>query len=169
MGSPSAGIRVAGRMEPAVGPLLPPLRARYRFASAKLVLRGTIRALFMHTHPPIARFYRLIEQAPPPVRADRSAGGTLPVRAYRYCDAVTTAAGFGWWVFPPRTFSFSGMATTFSGTATGSRTGFLCSVQPNFPTSRLALTTQLRRISRDALHRFSRLSPIPGSCKSGPG
>jgi Family of unknown function (DUF6065) len=55
----------------------------------------------MHAHPPIAHFYRLIEQAPPPVRADRSAGGTLPVRAYRYCDAVTTAAGFGWWVFPP--------------------------------------------------------------------
>ena len=50
---------------------------------------------------PIARFYRLIEQGRPPQRADRSAGGTLPVRAYRYCDAVTSAAGFGWWVFPP--------------------------------------------------------------------
>jgi Family of unknown function (DUF6065) len=50
---------------------------------------------------PIARFYRLIEAAPPPRRADRSAAGTLPTRAYRYCEAVTGATGFGWWVYPP--------------------------------------------------------------------
>ena len=47
------------------------------------------------------QFHRLIEQARPPQRADRSAAGTLPTRAYRYCDAVTSAAGFGWWVFTP--------------------------------------------------------------------
>ena len=50
---------------------------------------------------PILRFHRLIEQARLPVRADRSAAGTLPTRAFRYCEAVTAAAGFGWWVFPP--------------------------------------------------------------------
>lgn len=53
---------------------------------------------------PIVQFYRLIEQARPPQRANRSAAGTLPPRAYRYCEAVTTAAGFGWWVFPPLEF-----------------------------------------------------------------
>lgn len=36
-----------------------------------------------------------------PQRADRSAAGTLPTRAYRYCSAVTSAAGYGWWIFPP--------------------------------------------------------------------
>ena len=51
--------------------------------------------------PSIVRFYRLVEQARPPMRADRSAAGTLPTRAYRHCEAVTAAAGFGWWVFPP--------------------------------------------------------------------
>ena len=56
--------------------------------------------------PSIARFYRLIEQARPPMRADRSAAGTLPTRAYRYCEAVTAAAGFGWWVFPPTGLRF---------------------------------------------------------------
>ncbi len=50
---------------------------------------------------PIVRFYRLIEQARPPQRADRSAAGTLPTRAYRYCEAVTSATAFGWWAFPP--------------------------------------------------------------------
>jgi hypothetical protein len=47
------------------------------------------------------QFYRLIEEARLPQRADRSAAGTLPTRAYRYCEAAATAAAFGWWVFPP--------------------------------------------------------------------
>ena len=50
---------------------------------------------------PRLRFHRLIEQVRPPQRADRAAAGTLPTRAYRYCDAVTSAAGYGWWVFAP--------------------------------------------------------------------
>lgn len=50
---------------------------------------------------PILTFHRLIEQARPPMRADRSAIGTLPTRAFRYCEAVTTATAFGWYVFPP--------------------------------------------------------------------
>ena len=47
------------------------------------------------------QFHRMIDRARPPQRADRAAAGTLPTRAYRYCDAVTSAAGYGWWVFPP--------------------------------------------------------------------
>lgn len=54
----------------------------------------------------IARFYRLMEQTRPPMRADRSAAGTLPTRAYRYCEAVTAAAGYGWWAFPPTGLRF---------------------------------------------------------------
>ena len=53
----------------------------------------------------VARFYRVIDQAPAPRRADRSGGGTLPVRAAQYCDAVTQASGFGWWVYPPLAIS----------------------------------------------------------------
>lgn len=54
---------------------------------------------------PVARFYRVIEQVRPPQRADRAGGGTLPVRAAQYCDAVTQASGFGWWVYPPLAIS----------------------------------------------------------------
>ena len=50
---------------------------------------------------PIVRFYRLIEEARPPQRADRSALGTMPTRAFRYCEAAASAAGFGWYVFSP--------------------------------------------------------------------
>jgi hypothetical protein len=55
----------------------------------------------MTSSQPVVQFLRLIEQAQLPRRADRSAGGTLPTRAYRYCEAVTSATGFGWWVFAP--------------------------------------------------------------------
>ena len=51
------------------------------------------------------RLFRMIPDCPAPQRADRSAGGMLPTRAFRYCDPVTTASAFGWWVFPPFAFS----------------------------------------------------------------
>jgi len=53
----------------------------------------------------IVTFYRMIPECPAPQRADRSAGGMLPTRAFRYCDPVTTASAFGWYVFPPLAFS----------------------------------------------------------------
>jgi hypothetical protein len=50
---------------------------------------------------PIVRFHTLVTGARAPQRADRSALGTLPTRAFRYCEAVTSASAFGWWIFPP--------------------------------------------------------------------
>jgi|HubBroStandDraft_1064217.scaffolds.fasta_scaffold27497_3 hypothetical protein len=49
----------------------------------------------------IVEFYRLIQPTRPPKRAERSAAGYLPARALRYCDALTSATGYGYWVFPP--------------------------------------------------------------------
>lgn len=54
---------------------------------------------------PLVTFYRVIEAARLPQRADRAAGGTLPARAARYCDAITSASAFGWYLFPPMDFS----------------------------------------------------------------
>jgi len=50
-------------------------------------------------------FHRFIPQARLPQRADRSAAGSLPTRAFRYCEPVVTASAFGYYVFPPITFS----------------------------------------------------------------
>ncbi len=55
----------------------------------------------MNPATPIVTFYRMIEQVLPPVRADRSALGSLPTRAYRHCEAVSTASGFGWYLHAP--------------------------------------------------------------------
>lgn len=54
---------------------------------------------------PIVTFHRLIPGIPAPERADRSALGGLPTRAFRYCDAVTTASGHGWHITAPLDFS----------------------------------------------------------------
>ncbi len=53
----------------------------------------------------IATFFRLIPSASMPVPADPSAGGTLPVRAYRYCEPIRTASSLGWYLFPPISFT----------------------------------------------------------------
>ena len=54
---------------------------------------------------PIATFYRLVPECRLPIRADRAAAGTMPTRAFRYCEPMTSASAFGWYVFPPITFS----------------------------------------------------------------
>ena len=66
--------------------------------------------------PPTVCFFRLIADAPMPVRADRSVGGTVPTRAFRYCEPLRTASAFGWYVFPPIDFSltFDGVDTRWS-------------------------------------------------------
>jgi hypothetical protein len=46
-------------------------------------------------------FFRLLQSSRPPKRAERAAAGLLPARAMRYCDALTTATGYGYWIFPP--------------------------------------------------------------------
>ena len=49
----------------------------------------------------IVEFFRLIQPARPPKRAERGAAGYLPGRGMRYCDSLTSATGYGYWVFPP--------------------------------------------------------------------
>ena len=49
----------------------------------------------------IVRFHQLTSRGRAPMRADRSAAGTLPMRAVRYCEALTSATAFGWWLFSP--------------------------------------------------------------------
>jgi hypothetical protein len=53
---------------------------------------------------PIVEFFQLVPNARPPRRADRAVGGTIPARALRYCEAITSASGFGWYVFLPMRF-----------------------------------------------------------------
>ena len=53
---------------------------------------------------PVVEFAKLIPQGRLPKRADRSGAGSIPGRAMRYCDALTSATGFGHWLFPPMDF-----------------------------------------------------------------
>lgn len=88
---------------------------------------------------PLASFYRLIDSARAPLRADKSAAGSLPTRAFRYCDAITTASAWGWYLFPPMDLelSFDGNEVFANYTQEdGTETGWfpLSIIQyPNFP------------------------------------
>jgi Family of unknown function (DUF6065) len=53
---------------------------------------------------PIVTFYRAIPESLEPMRADRSALGVIPTAAFQYCEALTSASAFGWYVFAPMTF-----------------------------------------------------------------
>ena len=53
---------------------------------------------------PLVEFFQMVPSGCPPRRADKSAGGVIPARALRYCEAITSASGFGWYVFLPMNF-----------------------------------------------------------------
>jgi len=50
---------------------------------------------------PLVEFFQLVPTANSSRRADKSVGGVIPARALRYCEAITSASGFGWYVFLP--------------------------------------------------------------------
>jgi Family of unknown function (DUF6065) len=53
---------------------------------------------------PLVEFFQMVPNRRPPQRADRAAGGVIPARALRYCEAITSASAFGWYVFLPISF-----------------------------------------------------------------
>jgi Family of unknown function (DUF6065) len=55
---------------------------------------------------PLVTFYRFIPACRLPQRADSSAAGSMPTRAFRFCEAIRLASSFGWYVFPPLRVSF---------------------------------------------------------------
>jgi hypothetical protein len=58
----------------------------------------------MPENAPLIEFFWLVSNGRPPQKADRSVGGTIPTRAFRYCEAMTSASGFGRYVFLPINF-----------------------------------------------------------------
>jgi len=54
---------------------------------------------------PLVAFYQMAPGGRAPERADRAAAGTMPTRAYRFCEAMRSASAFGWYLFPPISFS----------------------------------------------------------------
>jgi hypothetical protein len=53
---------------------------------------------------PVVSFYRAVPESFEPMRADRSALGVIPTAAFQYCEALTSASAYGFYVFPPMTF-----------------------------------------------------------------
>ena len=68
---------------------------------------------------PLIEFIRMVPGGAAPQRADKSVGGVIPARALRYCEAITSASAFGWYVFLPMNFKVvwdgHGMLWTYPG------------------------------------------------------
>ena len=77
-------------------------------------------------------FHRFVPQARLPMRADRSALGSMPTRAFRYCEAITLAASFGYYVFSPIDFSLMWDGTSISWTYKGAE-GWMPLSSAQFP------------------------------------
>jgi hypothetical protein len=50
---------------------------------------------------PTLTFHNVYPAAIPPMRADKSALGTMPTMVFRHCEPMRTASSFGWYIFPP--------------------------------------------------------------------
>jgi hypothetical protein len=57
------------------------------------------------SNEPVVRFYRAIPGCRAPMAADPSVLGTVPARAFQYCEALRAASAYGWYVFPPMDFT----------------------------------------------------------------
>lgn len=70
---------------------------------------------------PIVIFHRAVPSARLPLRADRSGAGSMPTRAFRYCEPSASASGYGYYIFPPIGFSLMwdghDIIWTFAGAA----------------------------------------------------
>jgi len=54
---------------------------------------------------PLVVFHRVLPFGRLPQRADRSGAGSMPTRAFRYCEPSSSASGYGYYIFPPISFS----------------------------------------------------------------
>ena len=105
---------------------------------------------------------RLIERARPPQRADRSAAGTLPTRAYRYCEAATSATGFGWWVFPPMDLQLLWDGTDIYWYYDGAEDWMLLAPAAQFPDFSNAFDAAAPDYLRGCAPPFLTVMPEPG-------
>lgn len=55
--------------------------------------------------PAAASFYRAVPGARAPMKADPAVLGTVPTRAFQYCEALRAASAHGWYAFSPIDFS----------------------------------------------------------------
>ena len=93
-----------------------------------------VAALTEATVKPTITFYRAIPSCFEPMRADRAALGVIPHAAVQYCEALTTASAFGYYVFAPMTFYLQWDGTDVIWTHDDADTWFPLAMEqfPNF-------------------------------------
>src|SRR5258708_5058396 len=101
--------------------------------------------------PAITRIYQVISEGRAPQRADRAVAGTMPTRAHRYCEAMTSASAFGWYIY------FSLCASAFLATEEWTSCGRTTAPKAGFHLARLNFP-DLESNSTDLSHLTWRVS-----------
>ncbi len=117
---------------------------------------------------PLVRFIQFVEGGRLPRRADRCVGGTLPVRALRYCEPVSAASAFGWHIFLPRRFQL-----LWDGNEVFWRMAGVAEFQPlrsvHYPDFELAFDSVAPEAIRGFAPAFLSASIQPGTVQVWPG
>lgn len=117
---------------------------------------------------PLVRFHQLVRGGLAPQRADRSAGGLLPTRAFRFCEPVTAASAFGWYVFSPISFSLLWDGTSVRWSYDG-YDGWLALGAAQFPHFAALFDEQAPEDVRGFSPPFLTVLPEPGVVQVWPG
>src|SRR6516162_9711735 len=90
----------------------------------------------------------------------------LPMRGYRYCEAVAAASAFGWYIYPPLSFSLMWDGVEIAWTYAGAEDWYpLRGAQ--FPGFRQLFEEVAPTRSSLWLRHFLPSRASPASCKSG--
>jgi len=100
---------------------------------------------------PVITFYRAIPGCRAPIRADASVLGTVPARAFQYCEALRAAASFGWYVFSPIDFTLQWDGSEVLWTYRGARAWY--------PLQSAQFPGYAAQFDRDAPARLRGMSP----------
>ena len=110
---------------------------------------------------PAVTFYGAVPGIRAPIRADASALGTVPARAFQYCEALRAASSFGWYVFPPIDFTLQWDGSQILWTYRGARAWYpLTSAQ--FPGFQAEFDRRAPRRLRGFAPPFLSTVPEPG-------
>jgi hypothetical protein len=110
---------------------------------------------------PVVTFYGAIPGMRAPIRADAAVLGTIPARAFQYCEALRTASSFGWYVFPPIDFTLEWDGSQILWTYRGARAWYpLTSAQ--FPGFQAQFDRHAPRRLRGFAPPFLSAVPEPG-------
>jgi hypothetical protein len=110
---------------------------------------------------PLVTFFRVLPGLPPR-RASKSGAGTIPTRAFQYCEPSRTACGFGYYCFLPFSFDLEWDGGTEALWSYDDRETWFPLTETAFPDSQQVWDAMAPENCRGYCPPFLSLSEVPG-------